>query len=174
MGNRLDRFYLEKLPYFSVALLCSFCVSKNARDRCCNGAAMMPLSHESYSPLLLCVDCCLILCIGQDMASSCFMAIYFIWTWFGPWFNPQTGDLVSILKIILTCSTLQCFNFEERLNKVLNEFLILAIHQFNLILQIWHNLLSDSFISQGCHGGMHSLVVAPTTTIIKGVHAFKK
>ena len=51
---------------------------------------------------------------------------------------------------------------------------MLAIYQFNPITRLRLNLLWGVFISQGYNGGIHSPVIAPTTTTVKGVGAIRE
>ena len=112
--------------------------------------------------------------ICQDVASFCFGAMSSIWMCFGPWFDPQTVDQVSNLKSILTRSNLKYFNFEKRLNKIINGVLMLAIYQIYPILRIRPNLLTGRLISQGYHVGIYISTVTWSTTNGRGLQATKK
>ena len=78
------------------------------------------------------------------------------------------------LNSFFTRSKLKYFNFETRLSEIINRVLILAISQFDPILRIRPNLLSSGLISQGSYDGIHSPVVARTTTNIREVCVINK
>ena len=77
------------------------------------------------------------------------------------------------MKLILSCYKLKCLKSEKRLNEIVNGVLTLAIYQFDPNTKIQSNLLTGRLISQYSHDGIHSQVVACTTTDAKGLHAIK-
>ena len=63
------------------------------------------------------VGCRVGLNIGRDTASSCFGAISSIQTYFWLWFDPQTKDRVSNLKIVLTHRQPQTFQILNEIKR---------------------------------------------------------